>query len=202
MHAIEVVLAAQLQLDHRGIAKPGGPGRRVVGGENPDRHVGGDCARLFEAGQVPDRPPRELGLEIPQRAVQRISRRAGRQGPLQAGAVQFVPLETGNDAFDLLPRRLRRLIVDPHGAAFAVAATAPSCSARTWITSMEAMVPNATRKVSFSGSCLVATDSFTNTPPPALQKMQVSDGDIALQAKSVARLPAVSRTASRPIDRP
>ena len=34
MHAIEVVLAAQLQLDHRGIAKPGGPGRRVVGEES------------------------------------------------------------------------------------------------------------------------------------------------------------------------
>jgi hypothetical protein len=88
LDARQVLGAGQLQLEQGalGIGRRGGA--HVLHAVERERIGGGQGARLRQSGQHPGRLPRELRLEIPIGAVERVSRRARRQALLQRRAVK------------------------------------------------------------------------------------------------------------------
>ena len=120
-HPLDVAVAAQLQLQQRPVPlRRGGlahPLRRVeaqrVGGD--DRPHRGDAGEVGGAAVV------ALGVEIPERAVERVARRAGRHR-----ALQFTPVEPGKHRalhrFERGDDALDALAIARIGHAFAAAA--------------------------------------------------------------------------------
>ncbi len=112
--------AAELDLEQRTIGGLGGGLRHRIRRCERDRIGGGERLRHGKPYELVHRPLGALGGQVPERAVDRVARRAGRHRGLQALAIESLGdragelLDCGRDALD-------RLAVARIGHAFAAA---------------------------------------------------------------------------------
>ncbi len=116
-----IAIAAELDLEQCAGGDLGGGRGHGVGRRQRDRKSGGEGVRGGQAGERVNRAPAALGLEVPERAVERIAGGPGRHRVLQSLAV-----ETGGEprphGLDLRHHAVDGFAVAGIGNAFAAAA--------------------------------------------------------------------------------
>jgi len=114
---------SELDLEQRALGGRGGGLRHRLRRRERDRQGGGDGLGRREAEKLVHRPCGAFGRQIPERAVERVARRAARHGRLQAFAIKPASNVRGH-RLDRGRHALDRLAVARIGHAFAPPAMA------------------------------------------------------------------------------
>ncbi len=119
--AIGVTVGPELYLE-QGAARRFCRGLRHVGWRRQgNRERGGQCGGRRDAGYFVDGPAAALGLQVPERAIERVTR-----GPRRHRRLQCAPVEAGFDlrpqSFNLRGNALDRFAIAEIGHAFAAPA--------------------------------------------------------------------------------